>query len=188
MNRRNLIRRAKEILGPLDKYYRQCHGASLELVRSGLGDRVARGACRGVGSQHSWVVIGDPYAPAIIIDPTLWSYRMDVSGVFVGNPDIYGHTPLGAGNIWAWGKPIAGDGLPVKLTPKTPLSPEAKTFLQMLEPLDIAGWQNLSNAPVGGWPASEIFRAMYETPAIKHYVPIDKIGMLTDINPGGLYF
>lgn len=90
MNRRNLIRRAKEILGPLDRYHRNCHVASLHLVREGLGDRVARGACRGVGNQHSWVVIGDPYAPAIIIDPTLWSYRSDVSGVFVGSPDIYG--------------------------------------------------------------------------------------------------
>ena len=69
---------AEEILAPLDDWAGQCHAASLKLVRHGdLGAcRVARGACRGVLGQHSWVVLGDDCYDklATIIDPTLWSY------------------------------------------------------------------------------------------------------------------
>ena len=42
-------------------------------------------------------------------------------------------------------------------------------------------------APVEDWPAGEIFAAMDDTEGLKALVPIDKLGMLTDRNPGGLY-
>lgn len=186
MGRKELLRRAEAILGPLKNHERQCHSASLKLVKAGVGDRVARGRCEGVGAQHSWAVIGDPYKPTLIIDPTLWSYRKDVKGIFIGLPKTYGHRPHGSGSIWDWGRPTPAYGPAIKLAPE--LSEEAQMFIDMLGPLDINGWQTLSNAPVGGWPAKEIFEAMLDTPLLENMVPIDKIGMLTDRNPNGLYF
>lgn len=55
--------------------------------------------------------------------------------------------------------------------------------------LDRQGWYTVGNAPVGGgWPARAIFEAMAADPVLVAYVPIDVLGMLTDLNPGGLYF
>ena len=67
------------VLDPLSDYDRQCHVASIKVVRAGLAVRVARGFCQGVGSQHSWAVLGeDCYAPDVqIIDPTRWSFTDD---------------------------------------------------------------------------------------------------------------
>lgn len=187
MTDEQLRRQAMKILRPLKNWHHNCHGASFRLVQNGIGTRVARGFCKGVTSQHSWVVVGDCYKPEIIIDPTLWSYRKDVKGIFIGAPDVYRHRPHGAGSIWQWGKPVAGDGPRVRLTPKAPLSAFAKEFLLLIEPLDREGWARLSSAPVEGWPAGEIFAAMDDTEELAALVPIDKIGMLTDRNPGGLY-
>lgn len=177
--------------GDLTVWAHQCHAASVELVRSGLWPeaRVARGTCRGVGSQHSWVVLGmDCYARRVkIVDPTLWSYRDDVDGIYLGGPSTFGHRPHGKGNIFAWGKPEAQGGPPVELTPDEPLSRAAMLFLDMLGPLDCSGWAVLSGAPVEGWPAGEIFRAMAQTKGLDQLVPIDILGMVTDLNPSGLY-
>jgi len=57
-----LFNAAERILtaeGPMDRWARQCHAASVALVKSGeFGEcRVARGTCNGVGGQHSWVVL-----------------------------------------------------------------------------------------------------------------------------------
>lgn len=184
-----LVRQATRALKPLKKWAQRCHGASVALVRAGVGTRVARGFCEGVGGQHAWVVVGyDCYDPkALIIDPTLWSYRDDVKGIFIGTSTKYGHTPHGAGSIWDWGKPVADGGLTVRLTPKTPLSIMAREFLGFIEPLDRAGWGRLAGAPIGGWPAAEIIAAMDDTEQLSALVPIDRLGMLTDRNPGGLY-
>jgi hypothetical protein len=38
-----------------------------------------------------------------------------------------------------------------------------------------------------GFPAGEFLAAMDDTPATSALVPIDRLGMLTDRNPGGLY-
>jgi hypothetical protein len=178
-------RAAMKILKPLSQYHHDCHGASLALVRAGIGTRVARGFCEGVGSQHSWVVIGDNCydTQATIIDPTLWSYRKDVKGIYVGSQKKYSHTPHGQGSIWDWGKPVAQGGKPVKLEPKSPLSLAAKEFLSMIEPLDHHGWGILASAPVQGWPAAEIIAAMDDTESLSALVPIDRLGMLTDRNP-----
>ena len=191
------VEEAVEALAPLERWAHQCHGASLHLVRSGvLGEaRVARGSCKGVGGQHSWVVLGDDcYDPdATIVDPTLWSYDDSVTGIYVG-PNLDRHTPFGTGSIWQWGRPDHATDTPLLLTPHKPWSREASRFLDLLGPLDKAGWINLAHAPVGAWPAAEILDAMYVTPdptvpgnTLAGYIPIDIVGMLTDRNPGGLY-
>lgn len=63
---------------PSSKWSGRCHEISLAILRAGLvpGGRVARGWCKGVPSQHSWIAAsGDCYGrDAPIIDPTLWTY------------------------------------------------------------------------------------------------------------------
>lgn len=187
------IKALAQALAPMDRWHHQCHAASIAAVRSGVlpKARVARGTCRGVGGQHSWVVVGDDvYAPdAQIVDPTLWSYDSTVAGIWTGTAKNGRHVPAGGlGDIWSWGRPAPARESPIRLTPAQPLSPDAEMFLDMLGPLDRHGWMMLaSNAPVRGWPAAEIIAAMDDTPELTAYVPIDRLGMLTDRNPGGLY-
>ena len=179
-----------EVLDPLETWAQQCHAASLHLVRSGvLGpSRVARGACKGVGGQHSWVVLGDDcYDPrAKIVDPTLWSYDPAWESVYVGSMRDGLHRPFGTGRIWEWGRPNPASGPVVELTPRKPWSGAARAFLDLLGPLDREGWIMLGHAPVQGWPAGEIIDAMCES-GLGGYVPIDIRGMITDRNPKGLY-
>lgn len=180
---------------PFAETHHQCHAVSLAIVKAGLipGARVARGSARGVGAQHSWVVCDhDPYnEQALIVDATLWSYRDDVNGVLVTHNigGGYRHTPHGYGSIWDWGKPCSTGGAEVDLDPAAEdrLSMSARRFLDLVLPLDRRGWMRLAQAPVGGWPAAEIITAMDDTPALRAFVPIDILGMLTDRNPSGLY-
>jgi hypothetical protein len=171
----------------------RCHAVSLAIVKSGIlpdGARVARGTCRGVPSQHSWIVVGDPYALGVpIIDPTLWSCDPTVKGVWHGRATNRGRhiSHGGAGSIWSYGKPVHSGGETVPLTPAAPLSSSARAFLDLLGPLDRRGWMMLADAPVLGWPAAEIIGAMVDTKGLCALVPIDRVGMLTDRNPGGLY-
>ena len=179
-------------LAPLSRWSHQCHAASLHLVRSGLlpGSRVARGWARGVGGQHSWVVVGtDCYAAgALIVDPTLWSYRGTPPVIWTGTAKAGIHVPHnGTGNIWTYGRPAPPTARVVPLTPKKPLSGLAAAFLAEIGPLDRRGWMTLLGSPVKGWPAGEIIAAMDDTPDLEALVPIDLLGMLTDRNPGGLY-
>jgi hypothetical protein len=175
---------------PFDSWAKDCHAVALAIVKSDLisGDRrVARGWCEGVGGQHSWVVVGkDCYAPdAQIIDPTLWSYVDSVEGVWYGTTADGLHTPHGAGSIWAWGRPSHGGGESI---PSPDVEGAAADFLKMLGPLDYVGWSVLaSSAPVGGWPAAEVIKAMALDKELSGLVPIDRVGMLTDLNPSGLY-
>ena len=144
-----------------------------------LDARVARGTAQKVTSQHSWVVVGkDCYAPdATIIDPTLWSYRRDVKGIWIGSLLDGIHEPHGRGSIWEWGKPTAQSQHFIKLTPTFKLSGKARDFLDLIEPLDRTGWQVLAaQAPVEGWPAGEILAAMDDTKALSALVPIDRLG------------
>lgn len=177
--------------GDLTPWSLQCHAASIRIVRSGiLGDaRVARGTCVGVGGQHSWVVVGgDCYdVDAPIWDATLWSYDEHVDGVWRGTMRDGRHRPFGQGSIWDWGRPDYPTEEPIELTPSRPLSGRARDFLGMLGPLDRRGWAVLAHAPVEEWPAGEIIRAMYETEAVGALIPIDIVGMVTDVNPSGLY-
>jgi hypothetical protein len=173
-----------------------CHGASHAIVQSGIypGARVARGFARGVPGQHSWVVADyderGPYDPkAHVIDPTLWSYDPSVTGVWQGSYMGVGwrHRPHGWGHFFTGERPFAHSGEHIALTPKVPLSGEAHRFLDMLLPLDVRGWIMVANLPVDGWPAAEVIAAMDDTPALSPLVPVDRLGMLTDRNPGGLY-
>lgn len=179
-------------LGGLDEWYHRCHEASLELVRSGVlpeGARVARGSHTSVLGQHSWVVIGDPYAADVtIIDPTLWSYLEEqLAFVEISSGSDTRYRPHGAGSIWEYGRPPEPAG-PV-ITLATKLSPAAQLFLDMIGyGLDRRSWSILANAPVGGWPAKEILGAMYDDERLSALVPIDVIGMVTDRNPGNLYW
>lgn len=177
---------------PFEKWAHQCHGISSAIVSSevlGVPCRVARGTCPGVGGQHSWIVLGmDCYAdPVDIIDPTLWSYREDVEGVWAGSSSTFGHRPHGAGSIWQYGRPGPAVGDVITLAYDEDLGDLACSFLDMIGPLDRDGWAVLAHAPVGGWPAAEIIEAMARTPKLRMLVPIDTIGMLTDLNPGGAY-
>lgn len=191
-----------DAIGPLDRWAHECHAASIRLVRSraleqyaphGLAHpgRVARGACRGVGGQHSWVVVGDDvYDPtALIIDVTRWSYTGEQPSVWVGNmTEDRLHIPHGSLSIWQWGRPEHGGGEDVPLSADD-LSEDAARFVAMLGPLDAIGWATLwSSDAMRGWPAAEVLDAFLT----QHYnlrglVPIDVIGHLTNRNPQGLY-
>lgn len=191
---------ARAIGRPFATWAQDCHVVSLGIVKSGVLGleggtqvRVVRGAARGVPGQHSWIVLsGDPYDDrAWIIDPTLWSYRDDVEGVWIGSYADEMHRPHGLGSIWDYGRPTtasdAGEEA-VELTPKTPLSAAAQRFLEMCGPLGRRGWSDLANGPMQGWPADEIIAAMDDTESLRALVPIDILGQVTDRNPEGLYW
>jgi hypothetical protein len=182
----------------MEDIFHQCHVVSSQILRSGLIEhgRVVRGGCPGVPGQHSWVVVGDnPFDPeALIVDASLWSYRPDFTGkLFVGTMDDLGHEPhgyCGGETIWAWGCPTLLDGEDVvELTPSFDLSVEAKSFLDVVGPIGRHGFGLLaSSAPVLGWPSAEIIAAIDDTEEVSALVPIDRLGMLTNRNPNGLYF
>lgn len=177
---------------PLRAWHKQCHAVSLAAVQSGMlpaGSRVARGTVPGLSSQHSWVVLGeDCYNPTTqILDLTLWSYLPQAPVIYLGNRQRWQHTPHGSGNIFMVDMPQAGSGPVVELTPEKALSKDALDFLTTLGPLDIRGWRDLAHLPVEGWPSREIITAMHQTPALKAFIPLDIVGMVTDINPNGLY-
>lgn len=192
------VRHWASLLGVDPETWRgQCHVASLQLVKSGLlaRSRVARGWVKGIGSQHSWVVVGDPYRPERIVDLTRWSYlpehAQEESSAEVPFNERHAYAPHGGtGTIWSYGQPIGAVQMreePIELTPREPLSREALSFLGLMPELGRSGWSVLAHSPVAGWPASEIFEAMYRTEKLKNLIPIDIIGMITDINPSGLY-
>lgn len=167
-----------------------CHRAAHSLVHALGRGRVARGTCRGIGGQHSWMVDGeDCYAErARIIDPTLWSYQGVEPYVWEGTARMQPlHVPHGHGNIWRHGQPPEPTEDVIELAEDP--GDEATKFLKFAAPygLDRRGWAVLLHSPVGGWPAAEIVAAAYRTPALAAIPPIDIVGMLTDINPGGAY-
>lgn len=191
----------EKVIGSLDNWSGQCHAASLAAVKSGLlpsNARVARGFKESLLPQHSWVALGDPYSPdCSILDITAWSWDVRVGGELV--PQMYvtttsegGYHPNGEGDIWKWGVPLCGDGPDIALDVK--LSAGAQQFLSLVahengrNGLDLTGWQSLFHAPVGGWPAGEILGAAHGHAQLGAWIPIDPVGMLTDINPNGLYW
>ena len=184
------VAEAMEAIGGHERWAHDCHAASLALVRSGClpgTARVARGSCRGAGGQHSWVVVdGDCYSSdARIVDPTLWSYDQSVHGVWIGSALEGRHVPHGKGVITAAPMPHAHGGEVVE--PPGGLSIGARRFLQIIGPLDHQGWAMLANSPISGWPSREIITAMYHDDQLRPLVPVDIVGMLTDLNPGEMY-
>jgi hypothetical protein len=194
-------RMVEDAIGPIEDYAKDCHRASLALVKSGLlgrEARVARGSARGVGGQHSWVVRGsqtlDIYDPStLIIDITLWSYDLTKPQVWIGTLRDGIHVPhFGNGNMMEWGCPENGGDEEVILTPSFEVSETYEDWLDLFHRavgvLDVRFWAVLmSHAPYLGWPSSEFTRAVYDTPGLRPFIPIDRIGMHTDLNPGGLY-
>jgi hypothetical protein len=166
-----------------------CHRASLALVRALGQGRVARGTCLGVPGQHSWAVLGDDcYDPkASIADPTLWSYMDEPPQVWTGTARQGGHRPHGTGSIWQYGRPPHPLHDPIALA--TDPGPEARAFLQLAAPegLDLSGWIVLLHSPVEGWPVRQIIEAAYQMPQLRVHIPIDIVGMCTDLNPQELY-
>lgn len=179
---------------PLDRWHGKCHGVSLAVVQAELFPRarVARGWCRGVAGQHSWVILSDdPYADrTVVIDPTLWTYDPAVPDVHVSTVGAGRHRPHGYGpSLFAAGRPRRGSGPVVRLSDAglSVLSAVALSWVELMGPLDLAGWSSLAHGTMVGWPAGEVLHAMHLTRELKALVPIDLIGMLTDLNPHGLY-
>ena len=176
---------------PFSEWAQQCHSVSLALVKSDLFPyaRIARGMALGVRGQHSWVVLDEnvynKYAQ--IIDPTLWSYRADVQGVWSGSLQDGIHFPKGMGNIWDYGRPENSSFRDAYALNTEGLSTSAKLFVQSLGPLSIHGWAALFNFPMEGWPSGEIVARAYEDDKLRPYIPIDIVGMVTDKNPSSLY-
>lgn len=186
-----------EVIGiELERWPGNCHGISLEVVRNRdkLGEgweraRVARGFAKNVPSQHSWVVLGDdPYSHVVpVVDPTMWHYMQAPPSIWHGT-NYRMHAPHGSyGTIWDKGMPPHPEREVMELEGADKLSEEARSFLDVLGPMDLHGWMWLANAPVQGWPASEIIGAMYDDVRMRAFPPIDIVGMLTDRNPRGLY-
>jgi hypothetical protein len=192
----------EEAIGPIDDYWHNCHAASIAIVRSGLLGRecrVARGTCCGVGGQHSWVVRGSTPEEVYdedttIIDVTLWSYDETKPKVWIGTRRDGLHMPHhGQSNIWEYGCPDSGGDPEVPLTPKEPLSDLAERWLTMFReiaggPLDRRFWAALmTHSPYAGWPSAEITKAVHDTPELRALIPIDRLGLQTDVNPGLLF-
>jgi hypothetical protein len=179
-----------------EDFAHDCHSVSLALVRSGLlGEggpnlRVARGACMGVGGQHSWVVLGHPYdQTATIVDLTLWSYNGSQPRIWIGDMMSGFHHPKGMDWIFNCEKPHARGGKPIEVD-TIGLSASAKEWIRMIGPMDAAGWGALwSRSGMLGWPAKEILEHFIDQhPTMVALVPIDIVGMVTDRNPQDLYW
>lgn len=197
--------RAEEALAdfPMEQRSKNCHATSIHIVASGVFGpeaRVARGTHHAVVGQHSWVVIPgitrNERVPlvydihATVIDATLWSYdrHYDVIAVVENLFDEW--VPHGFGSIWTFGPPrkveIADPRFAIGLD-REGLSPEAVQFLDTFGPYDAYGWMRLFSSPMMGWPSQEIITAAAQDPVLRPLIPIDIVGMLTDLNPGGLY-
>jgi len=177
-----------------EDFAQDCHSVSCALIRSGLlGEggptlRVARGACLGVGGQHSWVVMGHPYDDqAIIVDLTLWSYNPMQPRIWLGSMQSGLHKPKGYGRIFQGPRPESRGEEPVNVEVS---SAKAQEFLRIIGPLDVRGWGALwSHCGMLGWPAKEILEAFLDQhPKLTALVPIDIVGMVTDRNPQEIYW
>jgi hypothetical protein len=187
----DLQKAVEEVLAPLDQWSKRCHEASVTLVESRIiqGMRIARGSCIAVPGQHSWVTVGDPYSSqSLVVDPTLWSYRGTTAKVFIGMREVWKHTPHGSGNIFKWGRPPQATGPVIELEPPAEgWSWDARVFLEILGPLDHAGWSLLAHAPVQGWPSREILTQLLKHPTLGPRIPIDIVGMVIGSECNGLY-
>ena len=205
------IEEAADLIGwPTSRWHGNCHAVSLAIIQSGaLGTpgptcRIARGAAAGYGiiSQHSWIALGSPYAPATrFVDYTAWAWGQ-VDGIIdtfaadewlrhVAGGDRW-HLPhsYDQRNIMQVGRPAApGPGDTPWRLDRTGLSADAVWFLDLLGDLTVEGWASLCGFPQGGWPHAEIVDRIIETvPRAAVLVPIDIRGMATDRNPEGIYW
>jgi hypothetical protein len=177
---------------PYETWSARCHEMALKVLQTGLygPGRIARGFAAGIPGQHSWIVLGGVYDPlAVIADPTLRLWLgTEPPGIQVLRNEGIAHRPHGSGSCFNAGMPCSWGGEEIELASRGLLSEEAAEFLDDLGPLDARGWMEVASLPVEDWPAAEIIQAMYETPSLKAFIPIDIVGHLTDHNPGGLYW
>jgi len=176
---------------PASAWENRCHEVALAIVKSDLFDyaRVARGYADGIRGQHSWVVLDhDVYSRySVILDPT---YNVNIGGdplLWWGTLDSGVHHPKGAGSIWDFGAPGNSSFSDAYHLNTEGLSASARSFIHMIEPLNRQGWASLAHFPMQGWPSGEIIERMYEDENLRPFIPIDIVGMVTDINPSGLY-
>jgi hypothetical protein len=123
-----------------------------------------------------------------VVDITLWSYDPAAPVIYVAKASKRPHTPHGAGSIWQYGPPPEPVGPIIELAVDP--GDAGRDFLRLAAPdgLDQRGWGVLAHAPVQGWPAKDTFTAMNATPKLSALIPIDILGMVTDVNPKELYF
>jgi hypothetical protein len=190
-----------ELIGiPYPDWANKCHEVSIKLLLTGRfgPGRVARGVALGIGSQHSWIVLGwDVYDDeAVVVDPTyVATLRLrgaegadEMPDILVSHAWRLSNRPHGKGSIWAYGRPAEPTGPVIELTPAAELSEGALKFLAIVGPLDRRGWMQLASGPMQEWPAGEILAAIASTPELGSTIPpIDHLGMLTDLNPDGAY-
>ena len=201
---------AEAIDCPPEDWMGQCHTVSLAIVQSGLlGEpgpacRVVRGAANyAIGSQHSWICLGEPYDPrAIYVDYTAHQWKgNDLANVVVATAKqayedfqdatiprghaIHGYNPT---SIWKFGRPHPGRGEHFMLDARE-LSDEAKSFVSVLGPMDADAWADLCEYPQGAWPYKEIARAVIaQVPTAQTRLRIDIYSMAGDLNVDGLYW
>lgn len=187
------LEEVEDIVGsPAASWENRCHEISLKIVKSDLFPyaRVARGTAVGIGSQHSWVVLNKNVYNryALILDPTYYVNIGHDPLLWWGTTDDGIHYPKGHESIWDVGLPLSPvfENTSYRFS-RDGLSAAAISFLHMIEPLDIQGWAKLANGPMVGWPSEEIIARMYEDDLLRPLIPIDIVGMVTDINPKGLY-
>jgi hypothetical protein len=85
-------------------------------------------------------------------------------------------------------RPTRGEGPDIPLDAYDRLGRAAQMYMDLVLPLDYKGWCNFAtHLGVLGWPAQQVVEAMYAQSNLRWALPIDLIGMVTDINPGGLY-
>lgn len=202
------IERAIEL--PSESWGGRCHEVSLMAVGSGvLGEpgptcRVVRGSAPGygIGGQHSWIALGDPYDPkTVYVDVTAQAWDNDVEGLLVSyaadnwlahvSDARRWHLPFGydSRNVMKVGRPAPpGPGEKGYLL-EGELSDDATSFLDLLGPLTSHGWSAMFGWAKGGWSYREILTAAVEqVPRVNALTSIDLIGHGTDLNPQGLYW
>jgi len=170
----------EEAIGPIDKWAKQCHAASLALARSGLlgaDVRVARGWAFEVSvHQHSWIIDGEPYSALTeVLDITAWSYNRLRRQVWY-SPNLIHHTPHGHGRLRPTTVPLVGEHVELE-----GLSPQAETFLRKRFPggYGQGNLMKLVSGPVLGWPAKSIFDAM-ERQDMSVLIPVDVLAMVLE--------
>lgn len=195
--KRNASQRIVEeaIHRPLTDFAHQCHAASVALVESGLLQRyadgepifVARGRARGIMSQHSWVTVGTPYDPTTIVDLTMWSYNpcIDTVRILDGADASSHYVPHGLSGE------NASEALRDMVLEMDPIhldvsDPQAAAFLRG-RVLDVRAWMKLFSCNVSTYPARAIIEAAHRNDRLRALIPIDLVGMLTEINVGGAY-
>jgi len=177
---------------PRELWKNRCHEISLALLKSdafvGIDARMARGFSIQITSQHSWIVLGKDVfdRTALVVDPT-WSSTVMNAPMISYARNFRSHRPHGWGMLTEY--PESGGGPEVEIKGMTSETAEWVEFVRMTVdgPLDVRFWCRLFSGPLQGWPSRELVGLAAEMPELRFGIPVDVVGMLTDLNPNGLY-